>query len=346
MSSNTYSNPKLVIGDKEIISFKSIQFTDNGKNLATSLNVTLSDPEIRRYSLSNKEVTFFLNYGSDDTVPFFRGIIRQVNPTDTKVQFTAYDVRTYLTGKESLPLELTDESNFDGFTLGQFLIFYIKKNINVNETLIGLDLLNDTNPIVSLSDVRTSSTSPLKLVIDNLPKDSSSFTDIRKHRLSVIDDGVKSNLVFVKEQSINDVGVPFTYSDGIKKLTVKKRQAPNLLSTVANKTKVVYKHNNLAGGVRGGKIEGSFSYPDEAIQQAFIDSTLNERDAEIVIDATKGHYLNIGNVVNLTTPDYVEMNGKHRIVSKQVTCSTNNISCNLQLSKEKPVLTDFISSSN
>ena len=343
MTTNTYSRPRLFIGDKEVITFKSVQFTDSGQNLATSLNVTINDPELRRSSLSNKGIIFFLNYGSDDTVPFFRGIIRQVNPTDNQVQVTAYDVRTLLTGKESLPLRLTDKQNFDGYTLGQFLSFYIKENININETIIGTDFLNDTNPVVSLTNVRADDISPLQLVVNNLPKDSSSLTDIRQHRLSVIDDGVKSNLVFVKEQSITDVGVSFTYSDGIKQISVKKRQGPNLLSTVVNGTKVVYKHNNLSGGVRGGKIEGEFSYPDEAIQHAFIDSTLKERDAEITLDATKGHYLNIGNIVNISTPDYVEINGKHRIVSKQVTCSSTNVSCNLQLSKEKPLLSDYLS---
>jgi len=343
MTTTTYSTPKLFIGDNEIQNFKSVQFTDAGQNLATSLNVTISDPELRRYALANKQVLFFLNHGSKDTVPFFRGIIRQVNPTDTQLQFTAYDVRTLLTGKETLPLIMTDEQNYDGYTLGQFLHEYITENINVKETIIGLDLLNDTNPTVSLSNVREDGTNPLELVSKKLPKDSTT-SDIRKHRLTVIDDGEKSNLAFVKEQSINDVGVSFTYSDGIKQLNVKKREGPNMLSTVVGKTKVIYKHNNLDNGVRAGKIEGNFDYPDQATQQAFIEATLGERDAEITLVATKGHYLNIGNVVNLTTPDYPEINGKHRIVSKQVTCSSTNVSCNLQLSKERPLLSDYLSS--
>ena len=121
MSSTTYSNPLLFIGDREVMSFTSIQFSENGKSLASSLNCTINDPHFRDAPLNNKEITFFLNYGSDDNVPFFRGIIRQSTPNETQVQIVAYDIRTLLTGKESIPLSLTDKINYDGFTLSQFL---------------------------------------------------------------------------------------------------------------------------------------------------------------------------------------------------------------------------------
>jgi len=345
MSSLTYSRPTLFIGDKEVKSFSSIQYTDSGKNQASSLNVSLSDPDLRKAALLNKEVVFYLNYGSEDTVPFFRGRIKQLNPTDFKLQFTAYDVRSLLTGRESLPLSLTDKDNYDGHTLSQFLYAYIDEYINVKETIIGLDFLNETNPTVSLSGQRTKKTDPMKLIRKSLPKNSTNLNDIKRHRLSIIDDGVKSNICFVRDQSIDSAGVLFTYSDGIKKLTVKKRESPNLLATNVDNTNVVYKHNNLATGVVAGKIEGKFDYPDEAMQEAFIQSTLAETSAEITLDTTKGHYLNIGNVVTVSTPDYPEINGKHRIVSKQVTSSVNNISCKLQLAKESPQLSEYLSSS-
>jgi len=343
MSSLIHSRPTLFIGNKEVSSFTSIQFSDVGKNLATSLSVNLSDPELRRTSLDNKEVKFYLNYGSKDTVPFFRGRIKQINPTDTNLQITAYDIRSFLTGKESLPLTLTDNFNYDGYTLGQFLYSYITEYINIKDTIIGLDLLNDTDPVVSLSNIRAKSISPMRLIVDNLPNNSDSLSDIRQHRLTVIDDGLKSNICFVKEQSITDSGVRFTYSNGIRTLSIKKRPSPNLLSTNVNNSIVVYKHNNLSKGITAGKIEGDFNYPDQAIQQAFIQTTRNENNMEITLDATKGHYLNIGNVVVLNTPDYPEVNGKHRIVSKQISCSNSNISCKLQLSKEKPILSDYLS---
>ena len=75
MSSNTYSNPRLYIGDREITSFSSINFRDSGKNQASILNVTVQDPHLNNTALEGKEIKFFLNHGSIDTVPFFRGRI-------------------------------------------------------------------------------------------------------------------------------------------------------------------------------------------------------------------------------------------------------------------------------
>ena len=44
MSSNTYSNPLLFIGNTQITSFSDIMFKDSGSNQASSLSVTITDP--------------------------------------------------------------------------------------------------------------------------------------------------------------------------------------------------------------------------------------------------------------------------------------------------------------
>tara|TARA_R100000995_G_scaffold83008_2_gene57967 strand:+ start:1486 stop:2520 length:1035 start_codon:yes stop_codon:yes gene_type:complete len=344
MSINSYSRPRLFIGDKEVISFNSIQFSDSGNNLSTSLNVVLTDPEIRRSALMNQNVTFFLNHGSDDTVPFFRGRIRQINPSDTSLQFTAFDVLSLLTGNECVKLTLSDESNYDGFTLSQFLNDYITTNININETIIGLDMINETDPVVTLSGVRGENLSPLEIITNNLPKNEDSLSDIRNNILTVVDDGNKSNICFVKEQSIDDAGVSFTYSDGIKQLSITKRPAPNILYTTIKGNRVTYKHNNLATGVTAEQIKGNFDYPDQAKQAAFVQATDAEKDSEINIMTTKGHYLKNGNIILLNVHDYPEQIGKHKIVSKQVTTSRSGTTCNLRLSKQRPLVSDYLSS--
>ena len=343
MSSNTYSNPRLFIGDKEITNFASVGFTESGKSQVSKLNVNIPDPELRRAALENKEIKFFLNYGSDDNVPFFRGRIRQATPTDTAMQIVAHDVRTFLTGIESIPLSLTDESNYDGYTIGQFLHSYITEFVNINETIIGLDMLNDTDPVVSLSGVRGKKLNALKIVTNNLKDNQNDFNDIRLNRLMVRDDGIKSNIVFVKEQGLDDAAVKFTYSDGIKSLSVKKRPAPNLLSTEVEGVNVLYKHNNFAKGITGANIKGKFDSPDEATKAAFVQAKKAETDVEISLDTTKGHYLDIGNVVFVFVQDYPEITGKHRIVSKSVNCSKAAVTCKLQLAKERPQLSEYFS---
>ena len=346
MSRDTYSFPKLFIGGNPIPAFKSAQFTENGKNQASSLNISIPDPSLKYAPLQNKEVLFFLNYGGTDSVPFFRGRIRQATPSDKDMKIVAYDARTFLTGNESIPLSLTDDDNYDGHTLGQFLQAYIEEFVNVNETVIGLDMLNDTNPVTTLSGIRGNNLNALSIIDKNMPKNTDDMTEILNNRLVIVDDGVKSNICFVKEQSLNDSAIRFGFGDGVKNLSVKKRPRPNVLTANVNGTNVIYKHNNLATGIAGGKIktnrEKPFEFPDEAVQAAFFQATKAEEDLEISITTTKGHYLNIGNVINLQTPDYPECIGKHRIVSKQVTCSDKDVTCRLQLTKERPKLSEYL----
>jgi hypothetical protein len=50
--------------------------------------------------------------------------------------------------------------------------------------------------------------------------------------------------------------------------------------------------------------------------------------------ATKGHYLELGNIINVYTPNYPEVTGKHRIVSKSIKTGGTAPLCTLKLSKE------------
>ena len=77
---------------------------------------------------------------------FLEDFVREVNASKKSVSISAYDPRTYLTSKESPSLNITEENNFDGYTLAQFLHEYISTNVNRNNTLIGLDFLNETDP--------------------------------------------------------------------------------------------------------------------------------------------------------------------------------------------------------
>ena len=135
MSSNTYSNPLLFIGNTQITSFSDIMFKDSGTNQASSLSVTITDPLYREAALIGKQIVFYLNYGSFDNVPFFRGIIRDIKPSDKNCKISAFDVRTLLAGKDTLPISLTDTDNYDGYTLSQFLRDYIEKYINVDDNI-------------------------------------------------------------------------------------------------------------------------------------------------------------------------------------------------------------------
>jgi hypothetical protein len=340
MSRNTYSNPRLFLGSREIINFNSISYKNGGRNTVSTLSVKIDDPELDDAALLGKEVVFFLNYGSDDSVPFFRGFVRQYIPTDKDITLTVHDVLSFLAG-ESPPLTITDSNNYDGFTIGQMLYDYIKTTVNISKTVIGLDMLNDSNPPVSMTGYRNDNVTPLNVVQNLLKVDDSDLTDIKNSRLIVRDDGVKSNICFVQEQDITSSGIRFSLNDGIEKISYKRRPSPNYYSTAVNDNRMTYQHNTLPTGIVLGKIGNTYEYPDQAKEAAFLDATLMEDKKEISISVNKGHDLEIGNVVSLYIPEHPELNGKHRIVSKSVSVGTG-VKCTLGLNKELPKVRDFI----
>ena len=346
MSRNIYSEPRIFIGTREITQFSSVTYSQKGNSKAAQLSVTLTDPELDDASLVGKDILFFLNHGSSDSVPFFRGIIKSYNPTDKSVSLTALDALSLLSGRNSLPLVMTDKVNYDGYTLGQMLYDYISTYINAESTKIGLDMLNDSSPIVSLSGERQKNTTPIKLIQSTLSKvrDDDDYEDIRVTRLIVRDDGVKSNVVFVKEQSINDAGIKFSFNDGIEKINYKRRQSPNYFVAQVNDSIMKYQHNSLPTGIHTQTLKGNFEYPDEASEQAFVQATKAENEKEISIQVSKGHYLEIGNVINLQLSEHPELTGKHRIVGKKIQVSGSKMSCSLDLNKDAPTLSNYLQS--
>ena len=341
MSQLSYSAPRLFLGSKEIINFTSINYKNGGKNTVSSLSVKINDPELDDAALLGKEVVFFLNYGSDDSVPFFRGFVRQFTPTDKDINLVVHDVLSFLAGAESPPLTITNKENYDGFTVGQMLYDYINTTVNISKTIIGLDMLNDSNPPVSMTGYRNDNITPLKVVQDLLKSNDSDLTDIKNTKLIVRDDGIKSNICFVQEQDITNSGIKFSLNDGIESISYKRRPSPNYYSTAVNGNRMTYQHNTLPTGIVLGKIGNTYEYPDQAKEAAFLDATLMEDKKEISITVNKGHDLEIGNVVSLYVPEHPELNGKHRIVSKSISVSSN-IKCVLGLNKELPKVRDFI----
>ena len=115
-----------------------------GNNQLNTLSIKISNTDLQFQSLFNKSIKCYLN--SDDAVPIFRGFITQVTPTDTHVSIQARDVRNLINGKDGVQVEITDNKNYDTYTLGQFL-FKIITDENLD---IGLDFLKDSAPPTNL----------------------------------------------------------------------------------------------------------------------------------------------------------------------------------------------------
>lgn len=341
MSLNSTS-PIIVIGDNEIV-YNNFSCSDQGNNTLITLSVKSEDTDLNRSSLRGKEIKLFLNEGGVDNIPYFRGIIHETIPSDKGITIKAQDMRYLLTKKSADNINITDEYNYDGYTLGQFLIEYIGENVNIDTTMIGLDFINDTNPTVSLSGFRAKNISPYDVVLQNLISDTSDLTNILKTTVTVKDDGKKSNIMFVKEKSLSDGCVQFNELDGIRSISFTERPSPTRITTTIGNRNVNYKHEKIFNNfVVSDKLKKPFEFPDEAVQEAFIFAERNKDRYEIKLSTTKGHYLDVGNAVDIYLHDNVTVRGKHRIVSKMVNGSPNGIMCSLSLNKASPILSEFI----
>jgi hypothetical protein len=102
---NSTSNHKLFIDGQEVLSSSSGQISFPGNNQINTLSAKISDVDLQNKSLFNKKIELYLNEsGMEDTMPIFRGYIKQFSHTDVNTSIVAGDVRTVLTGKEGIIL--------------------------------------------------------------------------------------------------------------------------------------------------------------------------------------------------------------------------------------------------
>ena len=339
-----YCSPELYIGGEQIYNVSSVKFSEKGGSTINSLNVTLTDPVYDEYRWYNQKVEFFLNYGSPDTVPLFRGYVRQINPTDRNFSFTAMDPRTFLTGKESTPINLTDTNNYDGYTLTQFIYSYIDNVINTNGILIGLDMLNETDPPVLMKNRRESGDA-YKFISGAIPKNTNDIKKPYNYNIKMVEGIEHSNIVINRERDIEDApATEFSYEDGISKLSAKRRPSPNFynIKTEDDKT-ITYKKGNMPTGPIGKELKGKFSDTDSAKISAIVDSIIEEDEIqEINMTVTKGHYLGTGNVVKLNVEDD-ELRRVHRIKSRELSWSaTAGVKTTFVLNKDVPTMKSYI----
>ena len=341
MTENTYYKPRLVIGNQEISLGMSGSVTFPGNNQANSLKCTISDPEFQNARLFNKEVKFYLNYGSDDGVPLFRGFIKSVSPSDSKTVISAVDGRTFINSLTSRMVELTDDENYDGSTLSAFLYDFVSDNINIDKTYIGLDMLKDTNPAISISGVRSKPTPIYKLITSELKKaiDASDVEKPLTYFIDMIDDGNKSNITFVKEKLLTDSpSLTLSFSDGIKSYKYSRRAPANFgMGGGASFT-----YGNSPHGSIGLSVDGDFKDKAEARHEIIKKVLLQHREIdEINLQCNIGHYIALGSIVEVLL--YKEdIGGNHRVTSKSIKFSDGGVSLSLQLNSKPLLLSEYI----
>tara|TARA_B100000424_G_C22887380_1_gene472104 strand:- start:3 stop:1016 length:1014 start_codon:yes stop_codon:yes gene_type:complete len=327
----------------------------SGDNRLNQLTVVINNPDFQHNSVYNKLLELYLNIGSEEAVPFFRGYIKEITPSDNSVFINAIDVRSLLTSDSGSNVTFTEDDNADGKTIAQFLNNYITDKINFNDTLIGLDMLRDSDPPVFMTGVRGQNLDVYKTVVQQLkkaisyPKQTTSevddvLTPLRSF-LDVYEGANISNITIVKEKGLeiegtdNDVTPSYTFSfnDGIIKYKAKGRQPANTVIYESGS----FEYTNRPSGVSTLKIKDTGDRAENrnlALEEVLLEQQM---DTEISLEVSKGYDIGLGTIIYVDVEDEL-IRGEHRVQGKKISFGSS-MSCTLTLNRHRPKLSDYLS---
>ena len=339
VEANTYLQPRVYINNTEILDKISGTLSFTGSNQLNSLKLKIENPDIQHHALLHKPIKFYLNNGSIDSAPFFSGIVTQVKPSEKMTVISAMDPRILISGKSGQSVELTEEQNYDGYTLAAFLYSFISTHVNTNTTLLGVDMLCDTIPTISLTGIRKSqsvyalATKLVKSVIDD-----DDYLNPLTFFFDIVEDYDAPQLVIKKDKLISSTpALTFSYADGLRNYSYTRRNAINTI----NYKNGTFKYTNRPTGASVTSIKARLDSPAElrnmAIQQVLLEQ---QQKDEIKITVSKGYDIGLGTIIRLNVPED-DISGNHRVVGKTINFG-KNASCSLKLNKNTPQLSSFL----
>jgi hypothetical protein len=355
-SLNTLVKPILFIDGREENSLISGKVNFPGNNGINTLSAVISDVEKEERSVLGKKIELYLNYDNNDGLPVFRGFITSYQPTGDKISIKASDPRIYLTSQMSPSISLTEEDNYDGYSLAQFLNSYITNYINIDETKIGLDMLQDTEPPISLKDIRQEKINPYDLVTSKLQEivnKEGGLDDSRKFYCIMIEGNDNSNITFTKRKSLNSTP-SFTFSglDGIQNISYTKRNAPNTAFVSDGEHSSTFKYGNRPKGIFSKEIgytsESKIMKGSAVLERRAMESILVDRSeiSEISLDINKGIHIGLESLISIESGHFSHKDkyivGNHVVVGKTINFSDSRCNVQLELNKPKPILSDYI----
>tara|TARA_Y100001937_G_scaffold122208_1_gene182218 strand:+ start:449 stop:1492 length:1044 start_codon:yes stop_codon:yes gene_type:complete len=338
---NSLFQHRLFIDNEEVLSESSgtISFNSNGQ--LNNLSITINDIDIQYSSLFNQKIELFLNEsGTDDSVPIFRGFIKRYMPSEKNVKLNALDVRSILTGRDGIKINSSDVKNYDGKTVAQFIYQIVTDSVNYDETVIGLDMLTDTDVPITMTGLRGSNIDVLGTINTKLKSklDKSDYSNPLGYFLDVKEGLSNSNIVIVKDKALTDVPTyTFSYEDGIQKI-VHKKVLP--LNTVYYNDGRSVEYTNRPSGQSATTISNISDVGEArklALEQIFLEQ---QQNAEISADITKCYDIGLGSLVFLDVPDD-DVYGIHRVQGKKITFG-KGMKCQIMLNKKPVVLSDYV----
>ena len=164
----------------------------------------------------------------------------------------------------------------------------------------------------------------------------------------MIDDGNNSNIVFVKDKSLDsEPSATFAYLDGIDKYSHKVRAVPSYINVTTEDGKTgFYQDGNLPQGLIGSSLKGKFSDTASATEAALFEVISKKSNTtEISLTVTKAYDIGLGSIVRLVVPEDELALNNHRVVSKSISYSDKGTTCKLNLNRQPVLVSDYLSSS-
>lgn len=338
---NSLFRHRVFIEDKEIISESegNIDFSGNGQT--NKLNLTVQNIDLQYDSLLNKKIEVFLNEsGTDDALPIFRGFIRRYTPNEKNVKILALDVRSVLTGNEGIKISLTDTKNYDGKTLASFIYDIVTDKVNYDKTVIGLDMLKDSDVVARMTGTRGQNLDILNIINSKASSviDKSDYNKPLGYFVDIVEGSDYSNIVIKKDIDIESApSYTFSYGDGLQSLRYKKVFPTNTI--YYNDGRELHYTSRPTGQVSKTitNVEDISEARKAGLEQILIDQ---QQNAEIDIDVTKCYDIGLGSLVFLDVPDD-DVYGPQRVVGKKITFG-KRMRCALKLNKKPIKVSDYI----
>ena len=340
---------KLYIDGRAVEMLDTASFTDNGNNQLQSFNASFSDTHLSKMSLMNKKVEFYLNKGSFNGAPLFRGYIREHNSTDTKVSISAQDMRIFLTGDGVVPIVIDDKDNYDGYTVVQFLHDYITNKINTTETIINTNTLKEMDKPIYMTGIR-GVTVPYEVISKKLKEkiddesdtDRLNFEKIYEYFMDVIHMDDTSGITIRKSTVLDNPQYTFSFQDGIISISYKNRPPATKGIAHFGGSQVVFEYGNSPQGIKGMKVEARGDSKGEVKENMIGTVLLAQRyDKEITLEVSKGYDIGLGNIIHVTTDDK-DINGSYRVTAKTISVSKAKTTCRLSCNNKPLKLSDYL----
>ena len=194
--------------------------------------------------------------------------------------------------------------------------------------------MNEPNVSVLMKGIRGENKSPYDFAkealekVDNLDTTLENEGEVNKWRMTVVDDGNYSNIVFYKERSVDNRANPsitLSYNDNLKKYSYKIIPISSVFTgTTEDGQTRTYIDGNTPTGIMGKELKGKFKntadITDAALKQIEMDSV---EFANVEVDVGKLAYHSLGDTIKLNVPEEELHSITHRIKSKKISYSHN-----------------------